>query len=168
MYANIITQEQSDNLPGTLTFNGAYYPTPSPEDYQAAGWRTVVHKDAVPDGMLSAGWSITDNGDGTCNVTLTGTTPIPPPHLTPDPPWTVDADVIPYLQAFRVLVRTYFGATAETDTTVTQAVVSAYFLGLQNPTGKQAMDASSLAFLYGKLSPLYGGNLNNVPWSQVP
>jgi len=66
------------------------------------------------------------------------------------------------------LLRKYFGDNAETNTNVTVASTAAYFMTLANPTAQQVQDQLQLNFLFSYLSPLFGNDMNNVPWSTIP
>jgi hypothetical protein len=67
----IVEREQ---LPRFVEFNGQLTTTPTPEDYAAIGWRRVVNEQTPADGVVVTGWTITETGPLTCNLTIATTT----------------------------------------------------------------------------------------------
>jgi len=79
--------------------------------------------------------------------------------------------LIPKAQAFRALMRMYFGENAETNHAITQEVVAGYFLTTPDLTIQGVQHGMTLQALFVELSAWVNetpANTWNIPWSVVP
>jgi hypothetical protein len=71
-FANILTNQivEQAQLPRSVEINGQLTTTPGPEDFAAIGWRRVVNEEAPAAGIVVTGWTITETGPLTCDLTI--------------------------------------------------------------------------------------------------
>ena len=167
IYDNVITGQMDCQLPNPLgsTFN------PTLEQYYAAGYRTRVSVDQPADGFRVTAYAPQDIDGATCKLVIVQQVNIAEEEAAAAAARL--ASITPQLwqdaSVFRTLLRKYFGATAETDHTVTQQSVTNYFLTTTGLTGDQVRDGIFIQQLFNEIIAWTGdGTTWSFPWSNLP
>ena len=149
---NIETKTIINKLPKVINFNGSMITNPSMETLNQAGWYVFNERAEVPKhhNVLLSEWAVIN---GVAVETL----------VTERKP--INSSLLGVAKAFRDILRLHFGATAETDTAITEAHIKMYF-ALKRANGTlNATDTMDAMILFNGFETIKAWTMDNTSWS---
>lgn len=151
------------------------------EQCEEIGWRRLAETIQPPPGMQATVWAVEEIDSHDCKVVCTAwIDPVEEAEKAKQAriaAFMANTKLVTLAHLYRISLREYFGADAETNHAVTKEAVAQYFIGLQQAqtiTAQQVADANFLQLAFDELVQAWGSDSTGVmstwelPWEQIP